>query len=106
MRHLCSMSVVNNLTQTGGFFPGFKSIKNYHDLAFPIAEIHNDGHCVVTKQPGYNGLVTLDTTRCQLLYEIQGRYYYNPDVIADLKTVKVAQDGKDRVRVWGVKGMP
>lgn len=92
--------------QTGGFFPGFKSIPNYYDLAFPLAEIHGDGHSVITKQPNYNGIVSVDTVRCQVIYEIQGRYYYNPDTIADLTTVKVAAEGPDRVRISGVKGLP
>src|SRR5579862_2177700 len=87
------------------YFPGFKSIKKYYDLAFPLAEIHGNGQCIITKQPGYNGLVTVDTTRCQLLYEIQGRYYDNPDVICDLNSVQIEQVGEDRVRVYGVKGM-
>lgn len=40
------------------------------------------------------------------MYEIQGRYYYNPDVIADLSYVELAQDGQDRVIVSGFKGLP
>jgi len=69
-----------------------------------LAEIHADGHSVITKQPNQNGLVSVETVRCQLLYEIQGRYYFNPDVIADLSTVEIATEGPDRVRVSGVKG--
>jgi hypothetical protein len=94
------------LTETGGFFPGFKRIKNYYDLAFPIAEVHADGTSVITKQPNHNGIVTVETVRCQMLYEIQGRYYYNPDVIADLSTAKVTAEGPDRVRISGIKGLP
>jgi hypothetical protein len=41
-----------------------------------------------------------------MLYEIQGRYYYNPDVIADLTTAKIAADGENRVKVSGIKGLP
>lgn len=81
-------------------------MEDYHDLAFPIGEIYNDGHCVVTKQPGHNGLVSVDTVRSQLVYEIQGRYYYNPDVVADLSRVSVRQEGPDRVYVDGVRGLP
>ena len=44
--------------------------------------------------------------RSQLIYEIQGRYYYNPDTIADLTTVKVSAEGRDRVRISGIKGLP
>jgi hypothetical protein len=75
-------------------------------MAFPIAELHNDGHSVITKQPDQNGIVDIDTVRCHLLYEIQGRYYYNPDVISDLSTIKVTSEGPDRVSVSGFKGLP
>jgi hypothetical protein len=75
-------------------------------MAFPLAELHADGHAVITKQPGHNGLVSVDTVRCQLVYEIQGRYYFNPDVIADISSVAVKSDGPDRVHVSCVKGLP
>ncbi|KAF4547619.1 Hypothetical protein D9617_39g039540 [Elsinoe fawcettii] len=91
---------------TGGNFAGFKSVRNYYDIAYPIARIYDDGHCVITKQPGQNGIVTIDTIRSQLLYEIQGRYYYNPDVIADLSQVQVSQQGQDEVHVSGMTGLP
>lgn len=79
---------------------------SYINLAFPIAEIAADGSSVITKQPGQNGMVTIDTVRSQLLYEIQGRYYFNPDCIADLRTAQLSPDGKDRVSLHGVKGLP
>ncbi|KAH7124571.1 hypothetical protein EDB81DRAFT_846896 [Dactylonectria macrodidyma] len=91
---------------TGGNFCGFKRIHPYIDLAYPIAEIHDDGHSVITKQPGQNGLVDVDTVRSQLMYEIQGRYYHNPDVIADLSLLSVNQEGPDRVHVSGFRGLP
>jgi hypothetical protein len=61
---------------------------------------------IITKQPGQHGCVTVDTVRSQVIYEIQGRFYYNPDVIADLSGVTVTQEGEDRVRVSGVRGLP
>lgn len=91
---------------TGGNFCDFKRIQSYYDLSFPIAEISKDGYCVITKQPSQNGLVDIDTVRSQLMYEIQGRYYYNPDVIADLSLLEVIQEAPDRVRVSGFKGLP
>ena len=49
--------------------------------------------------------VTLDTVRGQFLYELQGSFYYNPDVIADVSQIRFEQLDRDRVRVSGVKGM-
>jgi len=37
-----------------------------------IAEIARDGKFVITREPGYNGVVNSVTVRSQILYEIQG----------------------------------
>ncbi|KAL8284112.1 hypothetical protein RQP46_004861 [Phenoliferia psychrophenolica] len=93
---------------TGGNFCGFKAIPEAKafDLAFPIAEVAHDGTFVVTKHEGTNGLVSIDTVRCQILYEIQGNVYLNPDVQGILNHMKVEQVGVDRVKVSGVTGRP
>ncbi|KAL1960998.1 hypothetical protein VTO42DRAFT_4886 [Malbranchea cinnamomea] len=88
---------------TGGNFTGFKSLPGKSlDLGFPIAEIESNGEFVVTKQRNRDGMVTIDTCKAQLLYEIQGPYYYNSDVVAILDGIKMQQVGTDRVRVTGV----
>lgn len=71
---------------------------------FPLAEIHEDGSCVITKHPGTGGFVDVGTVTAQLLYETAGARYAGPDVTARLDTVRLAQDGPDRVRVDGVRG--
>ena len=47
---------------------------------FPLAEINADGSSVITKHAGTGGLVSVDTVTAQLLYEITGARYANPDV--------------------------
>lgn len=42
-------------------------------------------------------MVTIDTCKAQLLYEIQGPYYYNSDVVADLTNIKIESAGENRV---------
>ncbi|GGR90993.1 exopolyphosphatase [Streptomyces humidus] len=71
---------------------------------FPLAEIHEDGSCVITKHPGTGGFVDVGTVTAQLLYETAGARYAGPDVTARLDTVRLAQDGPDRVRIHGVRG--
>ncbi|MEI5522342.1 acyclic terpene utilization AtuA family protein [Streptomyces brasiliscabiei] len=71
---------------------------------FPLAELHEDGSCVITKHPGTGGLVDLGTVTAQLLYETAGARYAGPDVTARLDTVRLSPDGPDRVRVDGVRG--
>ncbi|MET8856817.1 acyclic terpene utilization AtuA family protein [Streptomyces sp. NPDC004579] len=71
---------------------------------FPLAEIHEDGSCVITKHPGTGGFVDVGTVTAQLLYETGGARYAGPDVTARLDTVRLVQDGPDRVRIEGVRG--
>lgn len=51
-------------------------------------------------------MVTEDTVKCQLLYEIQGNVYLNSDVKALLDNVEIKEVGKDRVHFSGIKGRP
>ncbi|QOV37600.1 DUF1446 domain-containing protein [Streptomyces ferrugineus] len=71
---------------------------------FPLAELREDGSCVITKHPGTGGFVDVGTVTAQLLYETAGARYAGPDVTARLDTVRLTQDGPDRVRVEGVRG--
>jgi hypothetical protein len=65
-----------------------------------------DGSCVITKHPGTGGLVSPGTVTAQLLYEIAGPAYANPDVVAHFDTPRLERDGPDRVRVSGTRGSP
>lgn len=94
---------------TGANFTGFKQIMgDLVDLSSPICEITGDGGCVVTTTSVGGGRVTEDIVRAQILYELQGHLYLNPDVVADLTHIKVEAepDAPDRVRVSGVTGLP
>ncbi|MFJ9766611.1 acyclic terpene utilization AtuA family protein [Streptomyces erythrochromogenes] len=88
---------------TGGNYSFFTA----HDVrrpGFPLAEISADGSAVITKHPGTGGAVTTGTVTAQLLYETQGVRYLGPDVTARLDTVRLTDDGADRVRISGVRG--
>ncbi|MFJ6463862.1 acyclic terpene utilization AtuA family protein [Streptomyces sp. NPDC091387] len=88
---------------TGGNYSFFRG----HDLrrpGFPVAEIHADGTSVITKHDGTGGVVDVGTVTAQLLYETGGARYAGPDVTARLDTVRLAQEGPDRVRISGVRG--
>ncbi|GMG28671.1 unnamed protein product [Aspergillus oryzae] len=92
---------------TGANFSGFKPLlPNLVDLSFPIAEISPDGSCIITKCEAYGGAVTKFNTIAQLLYELQGELYLNPDVATDLRNVSVDEIGPGRVRVYGAIGQP
>lgn len=89
---------------TGGNFSGFRSMDLCQPLGFPIAEIAADGSTVITKHEGTGGTVTVDTVTAQLLYEVQGPVYLNPDVAVRLDTMSVTQADDNRVLISGVTG--
>jgi hypothetical protein len=91
---------------TGGNYSFFTEVPDLGYAGFPLAEIHPDGSSVITKHPGTGGLVSVDTVTAQLLYEITGARYANPDVTARIDSIEVSADGADRVRVSGVAGEP
>lgn len=93
---------------TGSNFAGFYEypLDDLFDITFGIAEVEKDGTCVITKHDAKRGFVTEDTVKCQFLYELQGNVYLNSDVKAILDDVHVRAEGKNRVRVWGIKGAP
>ena len=95
---------------TGGNYSGFKELEHspggWADLGFPIAEIASNGQVVITKQKHSGGAVNVNTCSSQLLYEIQGPWYYNSDVTAVMDQLYFEQIGADRVALRGVKALP
>jgi Acyclic terpene utilisation family protein AtuA len=91
---------------TGGNYAFLEELPDTRLPGFPIAEVAADGSAVVTKHPGTGGLVTVGTVTAQLLYEIAGPAYQNPDVVARFDTVRVEAAGPDRVRLHGTRGEP
>ncbi|MFP5308110.1 MAG: acyclic terpene utilization AtuA family protein [Actinomycetes bacterium] len=91
---------------TGGNYAFFTEVPGLEHPGFPIAEVHADGSSVITKHEGTGGLVSVGTVTAQLLYEVGGPLYLNPDVTTDLSSVELEQVGPDRVRISGVEGAP
>jgi hypothetical protein len=89
---------------TGGNYSFFTEISDLRHPGFPIAEIFADGSSVITKHPGTGGAVTVGTVTAQLLYEVAGPRYAGPDATLRLDTVRLQQDGQDRVAITGVLG--
>jgi hypothetical protein len=93
---------------TGGNYAFFQEVSGLEHPGFPIAEVAGDGSAVITKHPSHGGAVTIGTVTAQLLYEIGGESYLNPDVTARFDSIRLARDlsGPDRVRIFGVTGGP
>ena len=91
---------------TGGNYAFFTDIADLDHPGLPLAEMYDDGSSVITKHPGTGGQVSVGTVTAQLLYEITGARYANPDATARFDTIALTDDGPDRVRISGVRGEP
>ncbi|HEX5497286.1 MAG TPA: acyclic terpene utilization AtuA family protein [Mycobacteriales bacterium] len=91
---------------TGGNYAFFTELADPTHPGFPLAEVHPDGSSVITKHPGTGGAVTVETVTAQLLYEIDTPAYVGPDVVTRFDTIRLTQQGPDRVRLDGVRGAP
>lgn len=91
----------------GNFSADWRAVPDMAHIGFPIAEAHRDGSVFITKHAGTGGLVSVQTVTEQLLYEIgDPAQYITPECVADFTTIRLAQEGPDRVRISGVKGRP
>lgn len=91
---------------TGGNFTDWERVPSFTNMGYPLVEAHADGSFVVTKHPGTGGLVSVHTVSEQLLYEMGSPEYISPDCIARFDSIRLEQDGPDRVRVSGIRGGP
>lgn len=91
----------------GNCLVDWERIPGLEDPGYPIVEAQPDGSFAVTKHPGTGGRVSVATVSEQLLYEMgDPRAYITPDCIADFTTIRLRQQGKDRVLVSGIRGAP
>lgn len=88
----------------GGNYAFFQEVPSFRNVGYPIAEIAADGSFTITKHPGTGGLVSAGTVTAQLLYEISTPAYVNPDVVSHFDTLKIEQEGPNRVHVSGCRG--
>jgi hypothetical protein len=90
---------------TGGNFSSWREVPDLARIGYPIVEAYEDGSFVITKHEGTGGLVDVRTVASQLVYEMgDPKRYLTPDVVADFTSIRLAQDGPDRVRFSGITG--
>lgn len=94
---------------TGGNWhdPPLRTVARPWDLGMPFADVEADGTAVLSKLPGTGGLLTVQTCKAQLAYEIgDPSAYLTPDVVVDMTGVTLEQVARDQVRVSGAAGRP
>ncbi|MDH4156744.1 MAG: DUF1446 domain-containing protein [candidate division Zixibacteria bacterium] len=92
---------------SGGNLTDWSEIKSFNNMGYPIVEMESSGEFVVTKHPGTGGVVSEKTVKEQLVYEMgDPANYISPDGVARFDTISLAAEGRDRVRISGVKGRP
>lgn len=94
---------------TGGYFadPGHKDVPDLDRLGFPLAEVSEDGSALLTRVEGSGGLITVQTCREQIMYEVLNpSAYITPDVIVDFTEVRFQQPAPGIMRVSGARGKP
>jgi hypothetical protein len=89
----------------GGMSNFWKEIKEPWRVAFPIAEVYENGEAIITKPEGSGRMVTEWTVKEHLVYEVHDpANYIMADGIADLSGVRLETVGPDRVKVTGFEG--
>ena len=89
----------------GNFSADWRSVPDLAHIGFPIAEAYADGNIAITKHENTGGLVSMQTVKEQLVYEIGNPVnYITPDCIADFTSIRLEEAGSNRVKMSGVKG--
>ena len=85
----------------------WQTIPDLANVGFPIVEASPDGTFVITKHEGTGGRINIPSIKEQLVYEMGDPHeYITPDCVADFTTIRLQDDGRDRVRVHGIEGRP
>ncbi|WP_296705612.1 acyclic terpene utilization AtuA family protein [Algoriphagus sp.] len=92
---------------TGGYFadPVTKPVPDMDKLGHPIVEVSRTGSAKITKVKGTGGIISKQTAKEQLLYEvINPNGYFTPDVVADFSKVRILESDKNEITVNGGTG--
>ncbi len=94
-------------TTGGNCLVDWESVPDLADVGYPIIEASAAGPFVVTKHEGTGGRVSAAVVKEQIVYEMgDPRVYVTPDGVADFTTIRLEDDGPDRVRVSSARGAP
>lgn len=90
---------------TGGIATDWLDMPDPANLGYPVIEIEEDGHFVITKPSHTGGRVDERTVKEQLIYEIgDPSSYLSPDVTVSFLNLKLKDLGSNRVLIEGADG--
>ena len=92
---------------SGGNFTDWHLVNKWDHFGYPIVEVYEDAHFEVTKHNQTGGLISINSIKEQLLYEMGNpAEYISPDVVADFRTIRLNETKNGTVSVSGIKGRP
>ncbi len=92
---------------SGGNFTDWQKVRKWDNFGYPIVEMNRDGSFEVYKHENTGGLISRDTIREQLVYEMgDPKHYISPDVVADFSQIVLRELAPNRVLVQNAKGHP
>lgn len=92
---------------TGGTFTDWEDVPGWENIGYPIAEVSENGDCIISKPQNTGGLITPATVAEQMFYEVSDpQAYIVADVVCDFSEVKLAQVGENQVSVSNARGYP
>ena len=85
----------------------WRNIPDLANIGYPIVEARADGTFTVVKHPNTGGRINVQSVTEQCVYEMGDPHsYITPDVVADFTSIRLAPDGENRVKVFGITGRP
>ena len=92
---------------SGGNFTDWEKVPRWDNFGYPIVEIYPDSTFIVTKHENTGGLITTDTVKEQLVYEMGNpSFYISPDVVVNFLSINLEEVGTNKVKVSGITGLP
>ncbi len=92
---------------SGGNITDWEDVPSFHNIGYPIIEMHKNGTFYVTKHARTGGLICEKSVKEQLVYEMgDPAQYISPDCVAFFDTIEVEEVKANRVKISGVRGGP
>lgn len=102
----CGHIIECSICVTGGVMCSWwNEVPEPWNVGYPIAELDENGESIITKTPGTGGMLTKETVKEHLVYEVHDpNNYIMPDGIPSFTTPHLEEVGENRVKVTNMSG--